>query len=192
MLEKVYSWVCINMLERAIFSEDIANIDYWMNKFEEGPDKLNFCLVYACENSKIESVKYLLKLNADVNCANNLPLCLAIKSGSIETMKLLVKSGATVSGIDLVQAIINFKKDIVKYIIEEYGVDINCDNGRPLREAAFPYYFYCEQRISMEILDYLISKGADLKLAIKSSADSNIKHRLLSKYLLQKFEKGEL
>lgn len=179
------------MLERAIHSEDYSGIDYWMNTLE-GPDKLNRCLVYACKNGKIESVRYFLKLNTDVNCANNLPLSLAIKSGSIETMKLLVKSGATVSGIDLIEAIMYLKKDIVKYIVEECDVDINYENGRPLREAAFPYYSYCEQRISMEILDYLISKGANLKLAIKSSADSDIKQRLLSKYLLQKFEKGEL
>lgn len=191
MWEKSRNWVCGNMLERAIYYEKYSGIDYWMNKVE-GKNTLNHCLAYACNTGKTESVKYFLKLNADINYKDNFPLFLAIKGDHLETVKLLVQNGANVTCHELLVAIIFYKKYIVKYIVENCNVDINYDNGIPLREAAFQPFSSYEQRISEEILDYLISKGADIKLAIKSSAYNNIKAKLLSKYLLQKFDKDEL
>lgn len=107
-------------------------------------------LIYAVSNNRLETVKTLLKYNADPNKAtlgNETPLLIAVKSQNSQILKALRDAGVDVEHQNL---------EICEILIR-YGADINYQDNRgvtALNYASIYGYFY--------LVDILLYYGADI------------------------------
>jgi len=142
----------------------------------------NSPLIYAIqtlENSEENDdiINYLIDHGADVNEINrqgDTPLIYAIRKGKIEVIKALIKHGADINrktnfgSTPLITALFEKNDTIVKYLLN-HGVDINersNDNSTPLHYAID--LLIRNENESMAVVDFLLEKGANLKIKNKS------------------------
>lgn len=146
---------CGNKLLNALNSKNL----YLIGNVDSTP------LCIFCEINDIESVKFLLNHNVDINFQDGVgksPLHIACRNGNFDIVKLLVERGANLDLQDLLGStplhisITNNHKKIANYLINA-GADINItynNNKTPLHLA-------CEIK-SKKIINSLIERGSDL------------------------------
>ena len=148
-------------------------------------------LLIACDRNNIEIVKYLVEKGADVNTKDIngvTPLLIACERNDINIVKHLVENGANVNEKNrfeitpLITACQKNDIEIVKYLVQK-GADINAKNDdaiTPLMIACqgndikimknlfekgeFEKKFYntVDVKINIEIVKYLVEKGANV------------------------------
>ncbi len=155
----------------------------------------------------IEVIKKCLEDGAYINIEEGKPLRNAVKSNSVEIAEFLLANGANpnitfeknktavslVKTFDMLKLLLKnganmnkeaFKSlsgdfDAVKYIIEEYGVDPNFEDGYAIRAAC--------RLGNMELVKYLNSKGIDINsrdgMPLKFAAENL--HLELVKWLIE-------
>ncbi|XP_067652079.1 putative ankyrin repeat protein RF_0381 [Haliotis asinina] len=145
-------------------------------------------LLSACREGDMEVVKFVLSQNiVDVDSRGprkKTPVMLAAQYGHKEVVKVLVENGADLSlaydtgsnGLHL--ACSKGRLEVVKYIISQNIVDINC-RGLGKKTAAM-IAAGCGHK---EVVELLVENGADLSLACASG--SNILHLACSRGRLE-------
>lgn len=90
-------------------------------------------LMFASKNGHLESVNFLVKKGADINCSNNegnTPLILACRSGHLEIAEYLLLKGADLNKADkwgttaFLYAADNLTPDILLFLLNK-GADVN-------------------------------------------------------------------
>ena len=148
----------------------------------------------------------------DINAANNrkaTPVSLAVCFGYLEIVKYLADHGADVKGT-LHLAAKTGQYDMVKYLVEQHGEDVNQFDGEVLADASgiavvrylvehgakiniqdewgrSPLHWHAERK-NLETIKYLVEHGVDLNLRDKEGrtpldlAEMH-KHQEIAKYL---------
>ncbi|MCD7972434.1 MAG: ankyrin repeat domain-containing protein [Candidatus Azobacteroides sp.] len=129
-------------------------------------------LCCAAESNNIEVVKYLVEKGADIYYTNSTsgasPLRSAAYSGNYDIFLFLAEKQPEDYNWQegLFYGIIGGNPEIVKYIIEKKGASVNKKsitwNTYPIQEAANNKYRYGANVRHVEIIKYLVSKGARL------------------------------
>lgn len=121
----------------------------------------------AFQQNKVEHIKYMLQLHADVNAGqgDETPLLCALYEQNKEITELLLQAGADVnqgkSTSPLIEAITNQDAELVQQLIK-LGADVNCSrNTTPLLAAI--------KVENVEIIQALLQAGADLKTEGKNN-----------------------
>ena len=155
---------------------------------------------YCSHNTKskpetiLKMVKYLTDRKVDINAANkwkNTPVSLAVCFGYLEIVKYLADHGADVKGT-LHLAAHTGQYDMVKYLVEQHGEDVNQFDGEALMYASgtavvrylvehgakiniqdewgrSPLHEHA-QRKNLETIKYLVSSGADIHCRAKDGS----------------------
>ena len=143
--------------------------------------RLDTALRVAILNENVQMVEDALKNGADINYieadyADN-PLCLAVNTGNMSIVDILLKRGANpniwiegngmITSTPLLKAIALQKMDMIKTLVES-GADVNLPAIRyhkpaeklfsPLMQSIASTY----TKDSMDIFNYLLEKGADI------------------------------
>ncbi|MDH6355626.1 ankyrin repeat protein [Dysgonomonas sp. PH5-45] len=129
-------------------------------------------LCCAAESGNIEVVKYLIEKGANVNYTNKdsgaSPLRSAAYKAHYDIFLLLAqKQPAAYNWQEaLFYGLIGGNPDIVKYIVEEKGADVNKKSQvwkeYPIHRAVEDKYVFEKNARSLEVVKYLVSKGARL------------------------------
>ncbi len=121
--------------------------------------KSQWIFFYAATHGKVEMIKYLIVLGADINWKNNREFTaieIACHHDNLDIVKYLNECGAKMD-IDnlLVIASQNSSNNVIPYLIE-LGANINCENGMPL--------FYAIKNEDYTLTQMLLNHGANPKL----------------------------
>lgn len=120
----------------------------------------------AAYDNEVAMVQTLLDLGVAVDVVqdeNLQPLTYAVMGGAVDAAKLLIANGADSSIEDnydntlLHEAMENDRLEMAKYLVEDLGLDVNAEGSlkrTPLFSAVYG-------RASVEIVQYLVSQGAD-------------------------------
>jgi len=128
----------------------------------------------ACDKGELQAVKKFLKDGANPNIANEngfTPLLLAVQSGSLPIVKVLVEGKADLEGkhtpsdaTPVISACLVGHLDILKYLTESGAkLDVRTKNG------ATPLHYAVSQN-HKEVVQFLISKGVDVNAKDKDGA----------------------
>ena len=126
-------------------------------------------LCCAAEYGDLEIVKYLIKHGADIQykgeSSGASPIKSAANRGRLEVFKYLAEQLPEDFDwqLSLVHVIIGGNMELVKYVVENKGADVNKESsswGYPIHMAISHYSFTDN---SIEIMEYLLSKGARLE-----------------------------
>jgi ankyrin len=157
--------------------DNFENIEMLKHLYSDGLDinqmnrKGKTVLHLAAENGKSDVVGFLLENGADVNLEvetepHLTPIYLATRSGSLECVKLLVNHRATLINHEfsyfdpLFIAIKGGFTDIVKYLLEVTGIDINTFYGYATYKIT-PLAYACNVG-NVELINLFIELGADV------------------------------
>lgn len=130
-------------------------------------DKGISLLRVAFQQNKVEHIKYMLQLQADVNTGqgDETPLLCALYEQNKEITELLLQAGADVnqgkSTSPLIEAITNQDAELVQQLIK-LGADVNCSRDTTPLLAAIKVE-------NVEIIRALLQAGADLKTEKKNN-----------------------
>jgi ankyrin repeat protein len=117
-------------------------------------------LVVASVGGDLELVKKCIEqFGADVCAQQNKSLVLAAYNGHVEIVKYLLNKGADQTALtctSLSASCARHNLPMVKFLIEELGIDATCNQNSALRTA------YYEKTKSVDLVQYLISQGADV------------------------------
>ncbi|ORX42663.1 ankyrin [Piromyces finnis] len=130
-------------------------------------------LHYACKskNDNVNLVKYLIEaIGLDINIKDRhekIPFHYACYKGNENIVKYLIKNGVDPRikndyGRMSLHFVCGAEKEninLVKYLIEDIGLDINIQN----KDGCTPLHYACEQG-NENIVKYLIEKGADTSI----------------------------
>ena len=149
-------------------------------------------LWHAAANSNINQAKIAISKGADVNMQNNhgwTPLHYAVFNNCVEIVESLISKGANVNMKDdggktpLHVACCYGNKEITELLISK-GADVNDvsrSGNRPLQYVVMrrrPETVYCNQRECADIVQLLVSNGADigesLQWAIENQKDETV------------------
>ena len=152
-------------------------------------------LIIAAYKGHLDSVKILLRYNADIEARGTLkienneviegctPLWAAASAGRLDVVKLLIEQNADVDGrtstgsTPLRTAAINGHLDVVRCLVES-GADVNARNdyeSTPLMAAC--YYGH------VSVVTYLINKGAFMDLQYQDSGNTALHDAVKRGYL---------
>ena len=152
-------------------------------------------LIIAAYKGHLDSVKILLRYNADIEARGTLkiefneviegctPLSAAASAGRLDVVKLLIEQNADVDGrtstgsTPLRTAVINGHLDVVRCLVES-GADVNARNdyeSTPLMAAC--YYGH------VSVVTYLIDKGAFMDLQYQESGNTALHDAVKRGYL---------
>lgn len=165
------SWSWFHLIETnmkyALQNCELSFVQKMMNMFElEVREDWILC---ACVSGKLEMMEYLISLPSQLNVDYNLLLTMAVVSHHLPIVQFIVEKGAPTNLNDAFKLACNKGDyDIVDYFIH-VGVDLNVDDGYPIRWSAYkginPIYF-------------------------RSSRCSGVVNSIWSKYSLQMFGLG--
>ena len=134
--------------------------------------------ISAVLHEHLELVKFFVRKGADIHVNDNRSLLYSMYNKDSKIFNYLISLGAilpqSVSKEFMLES--SAKRgnvDAVKYLVS-HGANIHIDNDSVLRHAA------CEK----EVIDYLISQGADIQNAI-DYCDNDCERVLLEKYILK-------
>ncbi len=116
---------------------------------------------YAARSGNLELVQYLVNQGISVLESNG-ALHKAVSSGNLELVKWLVAHGADVHGdyfndSVLLYAVRSSNKDILRYLVEEKGVDVNESANRKMDYSALEE---AVKNNNIETVKYLVEHGA--------------------------------
>ena len=136
-------------------------------------------LYYSSQNGDLPQVKYLIEeTNIDKDkqyCNGYTSIFSASEHGQVEVCEYLLSQGVSLKSTDnhgnsiLHYAIRSCQLPIVKYLLENLGIDINITNDK----NETPLHLSCEKGHE-EISHYLISKGADI--GVKGNNGDSVLH----------------
>ncbi|GFR94591.1 ankyrin repeat protein [Elysia marginata] len=138
-------------------------------------------LVWACRARSHRLVEALLKAKSDPNVGDGLPLEIAVDTGSVETLRLLIASGADIQRrAYLAQASECNQLDMMK-VLNNCGADLNKTNSlgkTPLQAAC------SSEQTSTEAVRLLLSWGANVNVC--SSTHMSAMHYACDRLYLDK------
>lgn len=138
-------------------------------------------LVRACLARSHRLVEALLKAGSDANVGDGLPLEIAVATGSVETLKLLIASGADVQRRAYLAQASEFNQVDVMKVLNNCGADLNKPNSlgkTPLQAAC------SSENTGAEPVRLLLSWGADVNVC--SSTHMSAMHYACDRLYLDK------
>ena len=129
---------------------------------------INEKLIKACSKNNIDSIKSLLKSNADVNYYNGAPLLIATRKKYTNVMKLLLKNNADVN-IDDDEVFKSFATTIFSetsksFVTNHKILKLLLDNGSNI-DAGDGYALYHNVMYNnIRTVEFLLNEGANTKL----------------------------
>ena len=157
------------LLKSIVSMNDISILEYLIKekKIEINQETKNIMLLTASKLNKVEFIKYLTKIGADVEHNNNECIKKVCYRGNLEAMKALIEAGAY-ARVDNDSLICEAAKegyfDIVALLIK-VGLSPNANNGEPLRNAIM----YSHK----DIADLL-------RISMKMSVNEETTHRIMN------------
>ncbi|RUS86835.1 hypothetical protein EGW08_005431 [Elysia chlorotica] len=118
-------------------------------------------LVRACLARSHRLVEALLKATSDPNVGDGLPLEITVATGSVETLKSLIASGADVQRRAYLAQACEYNQIDVMKVLKNCGADLNKTNSlgkTPLQAAC------SSEQSSAEVVRLLLSWGADVNI----------------------------
>ena len=116
-------------------------------------------IITSCKCGHLNVAKYLVNSGADIHVLNEAPLKWACEKGYLEIVKFLISRGATIKD-SLSHASMGGHVDIIKYLLEK-GADLHYGDEEALRFAAHEGHF--------EVVKFLIEAGANIHARDDSS-----------------------
>lgn len=139
------------------------NLDALKELIENENEDIDGLMVLAARYNKLNVVKYLIELGADIHAGDDYALKVSATNGNLELVKFLVENGADIHAENettLINSILNENLDIVKFLIENGAV---IDGNDSLSVSIVTG--------NLDVFKYIISIGADKIDALKTSAD---------------------
>jgi len=120
---------------------------------------MNKRLIKACKQGKLEIVKFLVELKADITAEDNWAVQSASSNGHMETVKFLIENKADITALNNNWVVQSASSkgclETVKFLVENKA-DITADGNRAV--------WWASQNGHMGTVKFLLSKGADFNM----------------------------